>query len=249
MKSSAFPRFLFFTLLAFAAGVGHAQDAPNYEKVREAVQSVLPDAKKIAVSETPLPNLLEVRVDSDILYLDDSGRYLIQGRLFDLESRRDLTSDAKSVIRSERLQDIKPEQRITFAPSEPEHEIVVFTDLDCTYCRRLHSQIDEYMERGIAFHYVSFPRAGIGSASFKKAESVWCADDRQAALTRAKQGKEVEPRQCDNPVEEQFRLGRKIGVTGTPAMVTSSGILIAGYMPPGKLQERLEGLENGTSSR
>jgi len=249
MKPPAAPRVRLLSLLAFAAGAAHAQAEPSYQQVTDAVQRLLPDAEKIAVSETPLPDILEVRVNSDILYLDTSGRYLIQGRLFDLESRRDLTSDAKSGIRSELLQDLEPADRITFAPAKPKYDVTVFTDLDCGYCRRLHSQIDEYMERGIAVHYMSFPRAGIGSASFEKAESVWCANDRQTALTRAKQGKEVEPRQCDNPVEEQFRLGQKIGVTGTPAIVTNDGVLIPGYVPPGALEERLAGLNDSASAR
>ena len=249
MKPSAAPRFCLLSLLTLAAaGAAQAQPEPSYQKVKDAIQRLLPDAEKIAVSETPLPGLLEVRVNSDILYVDDSGRYLLQGRLFDIESRRDLTSNAKSGIRYELLKDVPAEQRITFAPEAPKYDVTVFTDLDCGYCRRLHSQIDEYMDRGIAVHYMSFPRAGRGSASFKKAESVWCAEDRQKALTRAKQGKEVEPRQCDNPVGDQFRLGQKIGVTGTPAIVTNDGVLIAGYVPPGALQERLANLKQSASS-
>jgi thiol:disulfide interchange protein DsbC len=104
----------------------------------------------------------------------------------------------------------------------------------------LHGQIKEYNDNGIAIHYMAFPRAGIGSHSYEKAVSVWCADDQQTALTLAKQGAEPDPEQCENPVAEQYQLGIALGVTGTPALLTSNGTLIPGYMAPEKLRARLD---------
>jgi len=122
------------------------------------------------------------------------------------------------------------------------HELMVFTDIDCGYCRKLHAQVDEYNKQGIAIHYLSFPRAGIGSRSYEKAVAVWCADDQQTALTQAKLGTEPDPLQCENPVAEQYQLGIDLGVTGTPALLTSSGQLIPGYVPPEQLRDRLDRL-------
>jgi len=91
---------------------------------------------------------------------------------------------------------------------------------------------------------MAFPRAAIGSHSYEKYVSVWCSDNQQEALTAAKAGNEPEPLQCDNPVEAQYDLGRDIGVSGTPALVTSDGTLIPGYMPPEALRQRLDSLES-----
>jgi thiol:disulfide interchange protein DsbC len=117
---------------------------------------------------------------------------------------------------------------------------MVFTDIDCGYCRKLHAQMEEYNANGIAINYMAFPRAGIGSRSYEKAVSVWCADDQQAAMTLAKAGSDPDPKQCDNPIAEQYQLGLSMGVSGTPNMMTQSGQLIPGYVPPEQLRERLE---------
>ncbi len=214
--------------------------AQDYPEVSQAIQKLIPNAQQIAIAETPVPGVLEVQVDSDIIYLSADGNYLLQGRLFDLENRVDLTDRARSAVRRELLGTVSTAEQISFAPTNPEHSVIVFTDVDCGYCRKLHEQMAEYNELGIAIHYMMYPRAGIGSPSYDKAVSVWCSADQKTAMTQAKQGKEPVRRDCDNPVESQYKLGQKIGMTGTPAIVTLDGTLIPGYVPPGALKQRLD---------
>jgi thiol:disulfide interchange protein DsbC len=204
------------------------------------MRELAPSANIIAVSETPIDGILQVQINGEIVYTSADGKYLFQGRLIDLETKEDITEVAKSSIRKELIDGIDSTKQISFAPEEPEYELMVFTDIDCGYCRKLHSQIAEYNEQGIAIHYMAFPRAGIGSHSYEKAVSVWCAADPQDALTQAKLGTEPDPLQCDNPIAEQYQLGVELGVTGTPALLTADGKLIPGYVPPDKLRERLE---------
>jgi len=227
---------------AFAATVDEASAGMIEEKVR----TLAPNAKTIAISETPIDGLLQVQINSDIVYITSDGQYLVQGQIMDIESRANITDNAKSGIRMGLLEDLKQDEQITFSPVEPKYDLLVFTDIDCGYCRKLHDQVAEYNEEGIAIHYLAFPRAGIGSDSYDKFVSVWCADDQQAALTLAKNGADPEPQKCPNPIADQYELGREIGVTGTPALVTADGTLIPGYMPPAQLRERLESLEAPT---
>ena len=113
------------------------------------------------------------------------------------------------------------------------HNIFVFTDVDCGYCRQFHNQIDEYLELGIRVNYLAYPRAGIGSDSFNKISSAWCNEDPNFSLTLLKQGKDIETKLCeDNPVEKHFNLGNTIGVQGTPSIITDEGKMIPGYLPP-----------------
>ncbi len=217
-----------------------AQDQDKFDLVEERIRTLAPTARSIAVSETPIDGILQVQVNGDIVYATDDGKYLLQGRVIDMETRDDLTELAKSTVRKELLDDIDTSKLITFAPKETVYDLTVFTDIDCGYCRKLHSQMAEYNEQGIAIHYMAFPRAGIGSASYDKAVSVWCASDQQGALTTAKAGEEPDPKQCENPVADQYQLGIELGVTGTPALLTSSGQLIPGYVPPETLRQRLD---------
>jgi thiol:disulfide interchange protein DsbC len=226
-------------LSAFAAAVDEVSAGIIEEKVR----LLAPNAKTIAVSETPIEGILQVQINSEIVYVTANGQYLIQGQIMDIDTRLNLTDQAKSGIRVSLLEGLKQEEQISFSPVEPKYELLVFTDLDCGYCRKLHKQVEEYNEEGIAIHYLAFPRAGIGSASYDKFVSVWCADDQKSALTLAKNGTDPEPQKCPNPIADQYELGREIGVTGTPALVTADGTLIPGYMPPAQLRQRLESLE------
>ena len=234
-KSSAIVAALLMVVAAFPV---MAQD--DYAVVEQRIRELAPGADSIAVSETPIDGVLQVQIGGEIVYTSIDGRYLIQGRIVDLDTRADLTEQAKSTQRLELMDDIDASKQIAFTPENPEYSLVVFTDIDCGYCRKLHMQMAEYNEQGIGIHYMAFPRAGVGSDSYSKFVSAWCAEDQQGALTLAKAGNEPEPLQCENPIAEQYQLGVALGVTGTPALLMSDGQLIPGYVPPEKLKARLD---------
>jgi thiol:disulfide interchange protein DsbC len=215
-----------------------AQD--EFTVVEERIRSLAPNAQSIAISETPIEGILMVQINGDIVYATADGKFLIQGRVVNMETREDLTESAKSEVRRELIAGVDTTKQIAFAPENPDYELMVFTDIDCGYCRKLHAQMEEYNENGISVRYMAFPRAGIGSKSYEKAVSVWCADNQQEAMTAAKLGSDPDPAQCDNPIAEQYQLGQALGVTGTPALLTADGTLIPGYVPPEQLRERLD---------
>ncbi len=122
--------------------------------------------------------------------------------------------------------------------------MTVFTDIECGYCRKLHSQIGEYEKEGIRVRYLFFPRAGKSSPAYDEAVSVWCAGDnaaRSEALTKAKSGQQIEAKTCANPVDAHMAIGADLGLRGTPAIVTESGELIPGYVDPKHLAAKLNG--------
>jgi thiol:disulfide interchange protein DsbC len=215
-----------------------AQD--EFTVVEERIRSLAPNAQSIAISETPIEGILMVQINGDIVYATADGKFLIQGRVVNMETREDLTESAKSEVRRELIAGVDTTKQIAFAPENPDYELMVFTDIDCGYCRKLHAQMEEYNENGISVRYMAFPRAGIGSKSYEKAVSVWCADNQQEAMSAAKLGSDPDPAQCDNPIAEQYQLGQALGVTGTPALLTADGTLIPGYVPPEQLRERLD---------
>lgn len=231
------------TTLVMTNVVAEVAEEVNFDAVEKKVRTLVPNAKTIAISETPIEGVLQVQINSDIIYMTADGRYLLQGQIMEVDTRINITDQAKSGLRVGVLSELKREEQISFAPEKAKYDLLVFTDIDCGYCRKLHNQMDEYNEEGIAIHYMGFPRAGVGSASFDKFVSVWCADDQQSAMTLAKNGGDPDPQKCPNPIAEQYDVGREIGVTGTPALVTTDGTLIPGYVPPAQLRQRLEALE------
>lgn len=210
--------------------------------VKAAIQSLVPGATIDSIAEAALPDFYEVVLSGQVIYVSSDGKYLVQGSVYDVGTRTDLTESSRAKVRIDGLKEAGPERRIIYGPKNPDYRLTVFTDIDCGYCRRMHQQMDEYNQLGIAIEYLFFPRAGVGSDSFDKAVSVWCSDDRQKALTDAKAGVALDKKQCSNPVEADYELGNRIGVTGTPAVYTESGIQLGGYVPPDQLLQRLQQL-------
>jgi len=236
-------RFLLASLLAAATFSAQADD----KAVREAINQLAPNATIDAIAESTLPGFYEVSLGGQLVYVSQDGRYLVQGTVYDIVNRVDITEQKRSDARKSALAEVPRDRRIVFEPKEVKHRVTVFTDIDCGYCRRLHQEMAEYNARGIAVEYLFYPRAGIGSESYQKAVNVWCSPDRNSALTRAKAGETLERRDCPNPVADDFQLGQRIGLTGTPALVTEDGTLLPGYLPADALLQRLDGLEQAST--
>lgn len=231
---------MIFLAALVAATSAHSDE---YDDVRSALEQLVPGIEVDSISESPIPGYAQVLIGAQLVYVSLDGEYLLDGQLIEVATRRNLSDQAKGAVRQAKLAGLKDQDLITFAASgERKHRLYVFTDIDCGYCRRLHQQMAEYNDLGIEVNYMMFPRAGIGSESYNKAVSVYCADDQQGAMTAAKAGESLTPKQCDNPVEMHYELGKELGVTGTPALVTSDGTLMPGYVPPAQLAERLQAL-------
>ena len=120
----------------------------------------------------------------------------------------------------------------------------MFTDVDCAYCRKLHSQIAEYNRLGMRVRYMFYPRSGPNTASWAKAEQVWCSTDRNDALTRAKLGEELKsPKSCGQLAggDGTMPLGQQFDIRGTPAIVMNNGEMLGGYVSPMQLVQHLQG--------
>jgi thiol:disulfide interchange protein DsbC len=186
---------------------------------------------------------MEVITEGQTVYVSNDGRYLLQGSLFDIAKKEDVSQLGLSVVRRAELARIPASDRIVFAPVGPaKHRVAIFTDIECGYCRKLHEDIAEYNKRGIAIEYLAFPRAGLQSPDAMMMQSVWCASDRRKALTDAKAGRQVPPLACKNPVADQYESGRRMGLTGTPMIINEDGLMLPGYLPPDKMLESLDKL-------
>ncbi|MDX1590247.1 MAG: DsbC family protein [Oleiphilaceae bacterium] len=212
-----------------------AEEGAAEERIRERLAQLVPGVTVRAVSATEVSGFYEVKTDQDTIYVSGDGQHVLLGEILRLDPEEgvvNLTEQSRSVARKEAIDALSPEEMVSFVPDgEVKGQMYVFTDVDCGYCRRLHSAMDDYHKLGIQVNYLAFPRAGPGSESARKLVSVWCADDPQAAMNKAKSGGTPERRSCDNPVAEQFRLGQALGVSGTPATVLSDGRMVPGFRP------------------
>lgn len=224
-------------------GAGARAEDPQAEIILKALSAARPDLQYEQPRPSPMAGLYEVQVKGGpLLYIDADGSHFIAGDLFAVQKSGfvNLAEQGRQKERAELIAAVKPEDMIVFAPQNPKATITVFTDVDCGYCQKLHSEVAELNALGIAVHYLAFPRAGLGSPSFRKIASAWCAKDPGAALTSLKNGEDIPENVCaDNPVAAQMLLGEKVGVNGTPALVLEDGTLVPGYRPAKELAKLL----------
>jgi thiol:disulfide interchange protein DsbC len=237
---------------AFLSGVASAQTGIAANPV-VAPGAKAPDARAVIVKKleglkpedvriSPVNGVFEITRGSDVSYVSSDGRYAIVGDMIDLDSDANLSENRRRGIRQRMLETVPESEMLVFSPKDPKYTITVFTDIDCGYCRKLHSQIAEYNRLGIRVRYLFFPRTGPDTESWHKAEAVWCASNRNEALTKAKKGEEIQSKDCgaNSIVARDYELGQKVGVDGTPAILLATGEILPGYAPPGTLVKYLK---------
>lgn len=210
-----------------------ADQNQDLEQIKETIKKLGHD--KITINDitpTPIPGIYEVLMGANLAYLSADGRYMLIGDLIDAKNYKNLSATRRSEARTKALNELGEENMFVFAPDKPaKYTVTIFTDIDCGYCRKLHRDIKSYNENSIKIRYLMFPRSGKDSKSYEKAVNTWCANDRNAALTKAKNGEELEHKECSNPIKQHMSLGESMGVTGTPTIITDNGELLPGYAP------------------
>jgi thiol:disulfide interchange protein DsbC len=237
---------LFFTSVAYCATPSN-QPITTAQKnaVNRAVEKLSKQTgQKIPVSNitsSPIPGLLQVTSDMSIFYITSDGEYLLAGDLLDLNKDKhswSLTENETRALRVKALAAVSESDMIIYPATGKKKigTITVFTDLDCPYCHKMQQHIGEYNDLGITVRYLAFPRAGTKSKSFEEAVRIWCAADKAKAYNTAVELKEYPKETCKNsPVQMEFDLGQKMGITGTPTIILDNGAKIGGLVQPAEL--------------
>ncbi len=236
------PRFTLLALTLLMLATQGAWASPE-KTIRAALAKIVPDLEIDSISPSPVTGLYEVMVGTQLMYVTTDGRYFVDGRIIDLQTRQDVSEPRLAQARKRLVDGVSESQMVIFGPADAKHTVTVFTDIECGYCRKLHSEIDQYGQEGIRVRYLFYPRAGQGSPAYKEAVSVWCAGDQAAqreAMTAAKAGKTIPEKTCENPVDEHMGLGQELGLRGTPAIVTENGDMIGGYVDAKRLAAQLD---------
>lgn len=208
---------------------------PDAERLVSKLKSLRPDIPIEAVSSTPIPGIYALELTGGtVFYGTADGKYLFAGDLYELGESEliNLAEAGRADMRRELMNTVDEKDMLVFSPSGATKAFInVFTDVDCGYCQKLHQEVPALNAMGVEVRYLAYPRAGVGSRSYQKIVSAWCAEDPNAALTKLKARESIPDATCPNPVAEQFDLGREIGVNGTPAIVLEDGRMLPGYMP------------------
>ncbi len=235
-------------LVAFSANAQLLVDKPQSDalvpkdleqRIIAKLKQARPELNFSDLKPSPMSGIYEVKVNGQVAFVSQDGGHMIAGEMYEVrqgslvnlqEQERQRAEEAFAPQRAKMLGQIKKENMVIYTPEKDIKGFVyVFTDIDCGFCRKLHSQLQAFMDKGIEIRYLAFPRAGPNSQSARKLSTTWCSANPQEMMTRFKRGENVPLAPCNtDPVADQFMLGQQVGVNGTPAIVLESGQLVPG---------------------
>lgn len=225
-------------VLALTTGSLAAAVSDDHTKLKAALAQV--GLKVNTVADSVIPGVQQVLTDKGLFFAANQGQFLIEGNIYDLTNKQ-LVND--KILQDVRKSGINAMQSsvIEYKAKDEKHVVTVFTDTSCGYCRKLHNEMQTYLDQGITVRYLAFPRGGVSSETFNELQSIWCAKNPQQAMDKAKAGDKIAVAQCKNTVADQYNLGQSFGISGTPAIVLADGTLIPGYQPAAALAGTLNG--------
>jgi len=231
MKYSAQLIFLLCTLISMPLMAADDEIA----KLTKNLTGLIPADASYEISKTPVPGLYEVDFGDYFVYITSDGQHIVKGDIINMVTNVNLTDTKRGTNRLKSLSVVSEKDMVIYPAKNKKTSMTVFTDIDCSYCRKLHSEMKGYNEQGIEVRYVFYPRAGLGSNSHQKATSVWCAENQRKALDEVKSGLKIEKRDCDTPIIKHVEVANQLGVNSTPTLIFDDGTMMPGYIPAARL--------------
>ncbi|KJY83624.1 thiol:disulfide interchange protein [Vibrio galatheae] len=202
--------------------------------------------KVISVKPSDIDGLMEVQTSGGVLFVSPKGDYFLAGTLYHLKddgSYEDVLAKRQAPLNAAKIEAFS-DSMIEFKAPEEKYVVTVFTDITCSYCVKLHGQMQEYNDLGITVRYMAYPRQGATGMIADQMAAIWASDDPQTAMHNSKLKREL-PEIGDDftkfqeIIKQHYILGRELGINGTPAIFLPSGEMVGGYVPPEQLAQRL----------
>jgi thiol:disulfide interchange protein DsbC len=218
-----------FTLLSVITSLALADEM----SVKKAVEAAYPKFKVESVSKTPYAGLYEVFMGGQIIYTDEKMTFLIaEGRLVDPKTKKDITGERMEELTKIDFNSLPLEQAIKVVKGNGSRKLVVFSDVDCPYCKRLE-QNELTNITDVTIYTFLYPIEQLHPDAASKSKLIWCANNRVKAwedwIFNNQLPKAIGT--CEVPLEKIGQLARKIGVTSTPTLIFSDGKRMLGAQP------------------
>lgn len=239
MKHLVAATALFATLTAPAFG-GEAE-------IRKAVNEFIGQEAIQSVTRTPYAGLYEVVMDSgELVYTDEQGSFFIDGQLIDLKRRTNVTAERQAALNKVNINELPLTQAVKTVRGNGKRTLVTFEDPNCGYCKRFVAEAQQLKD--VTIYTFLYPILSPDSA--EKSKAIWCSKDRSAAWQGWMiDGKAAKAADCENPIEKNVALGRKLRINGTPTMFLADGSRLGGFLPRAKLEEAIAQAEKNKPAK
>ncbi len=234
---------LLFTALNAAVASSVSAQAVDTRTAEAALEKAFPGLEVEHIQPAPMPGMLFFQAQGHSGLVSTDGRYLLDGDLVDLRTRRSLSEMHRTALRATAFREGTPPGALVYPAAggvDPRRTVHVFTDLSCGYCRLFHKQVAELNRQGITVAYYAWPRAGVDSPSGREIRAVWCASRTAAAFDAAIAGTTPAPATCADPVSSHIRFGQRLGVNATPAVFAADGTQLGGMVEAAVIQQHID---------
>ncbi|MCJ8294746.1 MAG: DsbC family protein [Colwellia sp.] len=211
------------------------------KKIRDFFQS------SAEITITPYnQQLIAINIGARSFFASKDGRYIYLGKVIDTQLKLDIGEQLAQQSRLKKLAQFDESKQLIFpATGEELFAVTLFTDIDCGYCRRFHSNMAQYNALGIRVNYLMLPRAGKNSNSYDKTAAVLCSENPQENMTLAMQGRFSASslsvkKSCQQSLDQQMSLASEFGISATPTMLLPNGGVIEGVLNPEQLLAQLK---------
>lgn len=214
-------------------------DEQAHARIKEALESRLPDQPILSVQASPVPGIYEVFTGNAIFHTDATGSYLFVGRLIDTRTKQDLNAGRVDDLNAIDFQTLPFDRAIRTVKGNGSRKLAVFTDPDCPFCQRLEQELQSISD--VTIYTFLYPLKQIHPQAEAKSRAIWCAEDPAKAWNAwMLEKKDPGSATCEkDPVEELQALGKKLHITGTPALYFENGRRLSGALPAAQLEQLL----------
>ncbi len=210
--------------------------------LKKAIEAAYPKFKVESVIKTPYAGLYEVFMGGQIVYTDEKLTFLIaEGRLVDPRTKKDVTGERMEELTKIDFNSLPLEQAIKVVKGNGSRKLVVFSDVDCPFCKRLEqnelSNIDN-----VTIYTFLYPIEQLHPDAAAKSKLIWCAPNRVKAWNDWNFNNKLPEKSgnCEVPLEKVGELARKVGVASTPTLMFADGKRMLGAQPHKEIEKYLQ---------
>ncbi len=223
-----------FLLLGLFSGAAVANEA----SLRKALQVHFPGDKIESLKKTPYLGLYEIVVGGGLFYTDEKASYFFSGHVIDPKTGQSLTEGRLQQIKDARrinIDSLPLELAIKAVRGNGKRRVVVFSDPNCSYCKRLENELTKVTD--VTVYTLLYP---VLNGSVAAATAIWCSADRLKAWDDFMlKGIAPTAKSCETPIATLIQLGQKHGVSGTPTLIFSDGSVTPGMIPAEMIEKKL----------
>jgi thiol:disulfide interchange protein DsbC len=216
--------------------------------LKKQIEAAYPKFKVDSVTKTPYAGLYEIYMGGQIIYTDDKFSFLIaEGRLVDPKTKKDLTGERMDELTKIDFNTLPLDQAIKVVKGNGSRKLVVFSDVDCPFCKRLE-QKELTNINDVTIYTFLYPIEQLHPDAANKSRSIWCASNRVKAWQDWIMNNKLPTTtaKCDVPLEKVGELAHKVGVNSTPTMFFENGKRMLGAQPYDEIEKSLQAASKKT---